>query len=433
MNMNVQLVITLAVLAFMAVSFMMRKISYGMTGMICMLVLAMTGIVDLPTAFSGFSNKTTSLVATMMMVAGTIGKTSLVSVIRGHMSTIQKKSGLLLLLAIFGFTILLTQLIGMTALMSVMVMLVVTLDDTTDLSQSRVFFLIAAINIAWFGRFPVGMGAALPLMQNAYYEGLVESNPEYLLTVFDYMKAGMIPSIVLTLYCLFAWKLIPKTKMDMDAMQQQGGREQASKMTKRQEQIIFVVFIIIMLAFIFSTQLGNLIYLLPIAGCIVLILTKVVSQQEASCILAGDMVFCVAGVLVVSSALSSSGAGQMIGDFVLRLLGSNPSSVMVITVFCVVTVVMTTFLSNNGTVAIMTPIAASTALAGGMNPKAVVLVVFLSSCLAIAFPTGCAASMMAYSIGNHNPVKLLRFTIPYLILGCISVIISASIFYPVYG
>ena len=188
-----------------------------------------------------------------------------------------------------------------------------------------------------------------------------------------------------------------------------------------------------MLAFIFSTQLGNLIYLLPIAGCIVLILTKVVSQQEASCILAGDMVFCVAGVLVVSSALSSSGAGQMIGDFVLRLLGSNPSSVMVITVFCVVTVVMTTFLSNNGTVAIMTPIAASTALAGGMNPKAVVLVVFLSSCLAIAFPTGCAASMMAYSIGNHNPVKLLRFTIPYLILGCISVIISASIFYPVYG
>lgn len=433
MNMNVQLVITLAVLAFMAVSFMMRKISYGMTGMICMLVLAMTGIVDLPTAFSGFSNKTTILVATMMLVAGSIGKTSLVSVIRGHMSTIQKKSGLLLLLAIFGFTILLTQLIGMTALMSVMVMLVVTLDDTTDLSQSRVFFLIAAINIAWFGRFPVGMGAALPLMQNAYYEGLVESNPEYLLTVFDYMKAGMIPSIVLTLYCLFAWKLIPKTKMDMDAMQQQGGREQASKMTKRQEQIIFVVFIIIMLAFIFSTQLGNLIYLLPIAGCIVLILTKVVSQQEASCILAGDMVFCVAGVLVVSSALSSSGAGQMIGDFVLRLLGSNPSSVMVITVFCVVTVVMTTFLSNNGTVAIMTPIAASTALAGGMNPKAVVLVVFLSSCLAIAFPTGCAASMMAYSIGNHNPVKLLHFTIPYLILGCISVIISASIFYPVYG
>lgn len=145
------------------------------------------------------------------------------------------------------------------------------------------------------------------------------------------------------------------------------------------------------------------------------------------------MVFCVAGVLVVSSALNSSGAGQLIGDFVLKLLGSNPSSTLVITVFCVVTVIMTTFLSNNGTIAIMTPIAVSTALAGGMNPKAVVLVVFGASCLAIAFPTGCAAAMMAFSIGNHNPMKLLRFTLPFLILGSVSLIISASIFFPVYS
>lgn len=188
-----------------------------------------------------------------------------------------------------------------------------------------------------------------------------------------------------------------------------------------------------MLAFVFSTQLGNLVYLLPIAGCIILVLTGVVSSQEASCTLAGDMVFCVAGVLVVSSALNSSGAGQLIGDFVLKLLGSNPSSTLVITVFCVVTVIMTTFLSNNGTIAIMTPIAVSTALAGGMNPKAIVLVVFGASCLAIAFPTGCAGAMMAFSIGNHNPMKLLRFTLPFLILGSVSLIISASIFFPVYS
>ena len=68
--MNTQLIITLAVLVFMAVSFMVRKISFGLTGMICMLALAVTGVIDLNTAFSGFSNKTTILVATMMLVAG---------------------------------------------------------------------------------------------------------------------------------------------------------------------------------------------------------------------------------------------------------------------------------------------------------------------------------------------------------------------------
>ena len=70
--MNTQLIITLAVLVFMAVSFMVRKISFGLTGMICMLALAVTGVIDLNTAFSGFSNKTTILVATMMLVAGCI-------------------------------------------------------------------------------------------------------------------------------------------------------------------------------------------------------------------------------------------------------------------------------------------------------------------------------------------------------------------------
>ena len=195
--MNTQLTITLAVLVFMAVSFMVRKISFGLTGMICMLALAVTGVIDLNTAFSGFSNKTTILVATMMLVAGCIGKTSLVSVIRKRMSSIQEKSGIFLLLAILGFTILLTQLIGMTALMSVMLMLVVTLDDDSDLAQSRIYFLIAAVNAAWFGRFPIGMGATLPMIHNSYYEGLVAEHPEFLLGVFDYMKVGLIPSIVL--------------------------------------------------------------------------------------------------------------------------------------------------------------------------------------------------------------------------------------------
>ena len=62
---------------------------------------------------------------------------------------------------------------GMTAVMAVMFMLIQTLDDESDLSQSRMIFVAAAMICAWFGRFPIGMGAALPLTTNAYYEGLV--------------------------------------------------------------------------------------------------------------------------------------------------------------------------------------------------------------------------------------------------------------------
>lgn len=431
--MTIQLLVTFAVLIFMAVSFMSRKISYGMTAMICMAVLAVTNVVDLNTAFSGFSNKITVLVATMMLIAGCIGKTGLVHRIRQRMVVIQKQNGIMLLAALFLFTIALTQLIGMTALMSIMLLIITTLDDESELSQSRAFFLIAAINAAWFGRIPIGMGATLPMIQNSYYEGLVNANPEYLLGIFDYLRVGIIPSIVLTLYCLFAWRLIPRTKINADAMQTAAAKEDVSSLTPTQEKLVWGIFVVVMLAFVFSSKLGNLVYILPIFGCILLVLTGIVHPREASMTLAGDMIFCVAGVLVVSAALSSSGAGELIGKFVLTLLGNEPSGLLVTTVFCLVTAVMTNFLSNNGTVAIMTPIAVSTALAGGMNPKAVVLVVYCASCLAIGFPTGCAASTMAYAIGNHNPIRLLEFTLPYLALGCASLIVSAMLFYPIYG
>ena len=431
---NYQLLIALAVLVFMIISFLLHKISYGLTAMTCVIALALTGVIDTKTAFSGFSHNTTILVATMMVVAGAIGKTSIATRIREKMAIIQGKSGFLLLLLISLFTLVLTQLMGQTAVMSIMLLVIQTMDDDNDISQSRMILLVAALNCAWFGRFPVGMGAALPLSTNAYYEGLVNGNSDYLLGMFDILKMGLIPSIALTVYCLFAWRLIPKQKIDVSAVDTgiSGGRK-AVQASKRDELIIIGVFLAVMAAFVFSKKLGNLIYLIPAVGVLVLIYTKIITTQEAISTLTSDMIWMVAGVLVISSALSSSGAGEFVGNMVLKILGNNPSSILVISVFCVTSVIMTTFLSNNGTTAIMVPIAASTALAGGMNPKAVVLVVFCSTCLAIGFPTGCAAATMGFAIGNHNPVKTLKFTIPYLLIGMITLIISANIFFSVYG
>ena len=431
--MSYQLIISLIVLVIMIVGFLWHKRPYGVVAMLCVAILAVTGVIDIPTAFSGFSHNTTILVATMMIVAGAIGKTSLAARVRQRMAVIQGKNGILLVFLIIAFTALLCQLMGMTAVMSIMLLVVQTLDDNSDMSQSRMYFLCAATICAWFGRIPVGMGAALPLSQNAYYEGLVNGNQDYLLGMFDYFKVGIIPTICLTLYCLLAWRLIPKQKIDTNAVSTGPASQMQAELPKSKEYVIFGVFVAVMIAFLFSKTLGSLIYIVPFIGVLVLLYTNALSVKEVAATLSSDMVFMVAGVLVISSALSSSGAGEFVGKLILAILGDHPSSILVISVFAIATTIMTTFLSNNGTVAIMTPLAASTALAGGMNPKAVVLVIFASSCLAIAFPTGCAASTMAFAVGKFDPVKMLRFTIPYLIIGLVSLIISAEIFYPVYG
>ena len=435
--MNFNLIITLLVMVFMIVSFVIQKWSYGLTAMTCVVVLTLAGVIDVQTAFSGFSNTTTILIATMIVIAGQLSRTSLISRIRSLMTKAQDKGGILLILLICAFTALLTQLMGMTAVMAIMLLFVQTLkdDDASGISQSKMIFLCATMICTWFGRFPIGMGAALPLTTNAYYEGLVGGDSSQLLGIFDFMKVGLLPSIIGTIYCLFAWRLVPKQELRTDAIDlgaagKQGGR---AAMSQTHEMIVYLGFLVTLVSFFFSNRLGSYVYLIPAVIVIVFIFSGVMTSREAIAGLTGDMIWMVAGVLVFSTALSQSGAGEYIGNLVLKLLGSNPSGLTVTIVFTVVAMVMTTFMSNNGTVAILTPIAASTAVAGGMDPRAVVSLVSMASCLAIAFPTGCSAATIAFAVGGFNPIKMLKFTLPYNIIMMISLIISANIFFPVYG
>ena len=435
--MNFNLIITLLVMVFMIVSFVIQKWSYGLTAMTCVVVLTLAGVIDVQTAFSGFSNTTTILIATMIVIAGQLSRTSLISRIRSLMTKAQDKGGILLILLICAFTALLTQLMGMTAVMAIMLLFVQTLkdDDASGISQSKMIFLCATMICTWFGRFPIGMGAALPLTTNAYYEGLVGGDSTQLLGIFDFMKVGLLPSIIGTIYCLFAWRLVPKQELRTDAIDlgaagKQGGR---AAMSQTHEMIVYLGFLVTLVSFFFSNRLGSYVYLIPAVIVIVFIFSGVMTSREAIAGLTGDMIWMVAGVLVFSTALSRSGAGEYIGDLVLKLLGSNPSGLTVTIVFTAVAVVMTTFMSNNGTVAILTPIAASTAIAGGMDPRAVVSLVSMASCLAIAFPTGCSAATIAFAVGGFNPIKMLKFTLPYNIIMMVSLIISANIFFPVYG
>lgn len=88
---------------------------------------------------------------------------------------------------------------------------------------------------------------------------------------------------------------------------------------------------------------------IPAAGIIVLILTKVIDVKEAVKAITGDMVFMIASMSAVSTILSNTGVGKLIGQTVLNILGGHPAPIFVIAVFCIVTSVMTNFMSNMGT------------------------------------------------------------------------------------
>lgn len=206
----------------------------------------------------------------------------------------------------------------------------------------------------------------------------------------------------------------------------------ADAISKRDETIINIVFIVVILGFIFGSRLGNLMYVIPAVGVLVLIYTKALTVKETVNSLTGDMVWMIAGVLVMSDAIGQSGVGDLIGNGLLTILGNHPSGIVVLAVFTVTTIVMTTFMSNTGTAAVLTPIAASLASVSGMDPRGIVAVINIAAIMAIAFPSGSAECALAFAIGQHSPGKLLKYTLPYLLIATVTLVISAQICFPVY-
>ena len=423
-----QVYIVLGLLVFMIAMFFTHKVPYGVTTMTCCVMLALTGVFDISTAFSGLANKTTILIACMFTVAYAFGKTSLINKVRNSMERIKGKSGLGFIVFLFLVTIVLSQLMGRTAIVSIVALFLVSLDDKDEICASRMIFAAFAVMAAWSLKFPVGLGATMSPTANAYYEGII-SNPALMLLPGDFIKVSFIPATALTIYALFAWKSIPRHAVNTSDVKE---IKETAAISRRDEMIINIVFIGVLLGFIFGAKIGSLMYVIPAAGVLVLLYTKTLTAKETVDSLTGDMVWMIAGVLVMSDAIGRSGVGDMIGNGLLVLLGDKPSGIFVLFVFAVTAIVMTTFMSNTGTAAVLTPIAASLSMVAGMDPRGIVLIINIASIMAIAFPSGSAECALAFAIGQHEPGKLLKFTLPYLLIAVVTLVISASIFFPVY-
>ena len=423
-----QMYIVLGLLDFMIAMFFTHKVPYGVTTMTCCVMLALTGVFDISTALSGLANKTTILIACMFTVAYAFGKTSLINKVRNSMERIKGKSGLGFIVFLFLVTIVLSQLMGRTAIVSIVALFLVSLDDKDEICASRMIFAAFAVMAAWSLKFPVGLGATMSPTANAYYEGII-SNPALMLLPGDFIKVSFIPATALTIYALFAWKSIPRHAVNTSDVKEV---KETAAISRRDEIIINIVFIGVLLGFIFGAKIGSLMYVIPAAGVLVLLYTKTLTAKETVDSLTGDMVWMIAGVLVMSDAIGRSGVGDMIGNGLLVLLGDKPSGIFVLFVFAVTAIVMTTFMSNTGTAAVLTPIAASLSMVAGMDPRGIVLIINIASIMAIAFPSGSAECALAFAIGQHEPGKLLKFTLPYLLIAVVTLVISASIFFPVY-
>ncbi|MDO4194226.1 MAG: SLC13 family permease [Erysipelotrichaceae bacterium] len=425
-----ELYITLAVLAFMIINFLWQKFPMGLTTMACCTLLAIFKVLTPSEAFQGFTNNSIILVAPMMALSVAITKTSIVPRIRAMVDDLGSKTGMALVFFFFLVTIAFVQFIPATATFSILVVFLTTLSNSGEVTASRLLMPMLGISCAWKGYIPIGMGATSFATINARYETII-NNPDYLLKMMDKFKVAAIPVIALTLWCLFAWRLLPK-EGNVSAKGMKEVKE-TKVLPPAQEKLVFVVFAAVMAVLVLNKWTGSLMYIAPAAGIIILIYGGALTIPEVTKALTADMIFLMAGVLGVAAAMSKSGAGDLIGNAILSVLGGHPSSLFVMFLFTIVTIVMTTIMSNSATANILYTVAATVCLAGNWDPRGIMLIIAIGNVISLGFPSGAAETALIYAAGNYSLKDVWKFTVPYILIAIVTIAFSANLFFPIYG
>ena len=143
---------------------------------------------------------------------------------------------------------------------------------------------------------------------------------------------------------------------------------------------------------VFALSMGMIIFtdfrlaICLLAGALGMVLTGVLSMDEAYGSVSWKTVFLVASLIPLGYAMERTGTAGWIAQEALGLLGNMPDLAIQI-MLAVLATVFSLVMSNVGATTILVPIAISIALATGANPTMYALIIALSTSNAFILPT----------------------------------------------
>ena len=248
---------------------------------------------------------------------------------------------------------------------------------------------------------------------------------------FEYAKVGLPILIAGTIFfALFGYKLLPEHKGGEDGIYDE--TKDFGHVPKWKQNLSLIILVLTLIGMIFEKQIGIKLCVIGAAGALALILTGVISEKDALKSIDLKTIFLFGGTLSLASALEETGAGEMIADKVIGLLGANPSPYLLTFVVFMLCCVLTNFMSNTATTALMIPIAVSLANSLGADPRSVVIATVIAGSCAYATPIGMPANTMVVGLGGYKFKDYVKSGLPLILVSFAICMILLPILFPFY-
>lgn len=415
--------ITLLFLLFAIVMFVTEKLPLGLTSMIVCIGLIVTGVLDVKTAFSGFIDSNVILFVAMFIVGGALFETGMANEIGGLVTKFPKtEKGLII--AIMAIVGVMSGFLSNTGTAAILIPVVVGIAGKSGFKRSRLLMPLV---------FAAAMGGNLSLIGapgNMIGQSVLQEATGESFGFFEYaIIGGPILLLGILFYATFGFRLLPNHDVQEEGSAFEEGRDY-SKVPRWKKLLSLLILVITLLGMIFEKRIGVKLAVTGCIGAILLILTGVISEKDALKSIDLKTIFLFGGTLSLASALRDTGAGQMIADTVIGALGANPSPYVLTFVVFIICCVLTNFMSNTATTALMAPICLSIAQGMGADPRAVLMACVIGGSCAYATPIGMPANTMVLGIGGYKFNDYVKSGLPLILIATVVSMILLPIAFP---
>ena len=359
----------------------------------------------------------------MFIVGGALFETGMANEIGGIVTKFAKTERSLII-AIMVIVGLMSGVLSNTGTAAILIPVVIGIAAKSGFKRSRLLMPLV---------FAAAMGGNLSLI-GAPGNMIAQSTLETVglkFGFFEYAIVGLpILAVGILFYATIGFRLLPNhdTVDSGDSVFDQ--QRDFSAVPKWKKILSLVILVLTLLGMIFEDKIGIKFHVIGCIGAILLIITGVISEKEALKSIDLKTIFLFGGTLSLASALQNSGAGEMIADKVIGLLGSNPSPFILTFVVFILCCALTNFMSNTATTALMAPICLSIAQGMGADPRAVLMACVIGGSCAYATPIGMPANTMVVGAGNYKFNDYVKSGLPLIIIATIVSMIILPIAFP---
>ena len=422
---------TLCVLAVAAFLFVTELIPLAVTAMAACTALGILGVLPSKQVYAGLSNSTVVLFGGMFVIGAAMFKTGLAEAVGLWVVNKAGTGEVKLMGAVMLVTIILSSVSSNTGTVACLMPVIIGIAQAANIPASKELMPLAvAANVG-------GTITMIGTPPNVIVTGALSAAGLPSFGFFEFALIGVPLSVIVLAYMLtIGRKTIPIKSagaMDADAVEaakkEAGAGDDDAPKSKTKMWISGLILLGVVAAMALNLKTVPL-QTAAVTGAILCVITGCLKEKEAYAGIDWVTIFLFAGMLSVATAMDKTGAGKLIADTVVGMMGEHPNPIILCAVLYLISNVLTQFMSNTASAALLAPIGISIAQSIGADPKPVLMSIGIAASMAFATPMATPPNTLVLGPGGFNFNDYVKVGVPLCVITFIASVIIIPIFWP---